>query len=793
MKRAMVAVGLVFLVWLAGATTAQAQGLPLYTVGRGDSALATVDPMTGQLSSPVNILLNGMFLFDTTGLARHPQTGQLFATVRPFGQMTDELVTVDPATGVATSIGDTGDVFAAITFDSNGTLWGLTADTATTPATLFTLSTTDATPTLVLALGTEGDAGESLAFSPEDGLLYHASGGGPSVFETIDPTTLMRIPLTVAGPDFLTEPMALAHWRGDFFLLASVTSNSFLLQRTGGSVTVRFLVGLPHSLGASGAVFAGPVPTCPPLGQLYGAAYQTSDGPGLFYLINPTNGAATLVGPIGFEHVSAMDFDPGGTLFATGERMDGSDTNVLLTIDPCTGVGSEVGPTGVDGSAGVDFNNAISDISFRRSDGTLFAYLDPNNGLGTINAATGAASFIGTTNSGGGSGGIAFSSNDSLFHANNVSLSTLNQTTAQETVVAPLGFPPEANFIPRINALDFRGETLFGVLDDGEPGFGAQENYLTTVNTMTGAVTNVGATQGGLDAIAFTSGVADLFLSKADSTDPVIITGTLTYTVTVANAGPEPATGVLLTDTLPMGVNFSSVNTSQGTCAQNMGVVTCDLGMVAAQASATVTIAVSPQNAGVITNMASVTLNEPDPDLVNNSASIDTEVVDFTISVMPASVTVTRGNTAVYMVTLTPVGSRFDSPITLACEMLPSATTCAFVPQGPTPGGGAITTTLNVLTTAPSSAALPPTQAPVYAAWLLAPLGLLILGASRRKSARALFGLLLLFLLLQAACGGGDDTPMAGPTGTPLGTHTFTIRGSVGTLAHTTTADVVVQ
>ncbi|MGH9789293.1 MAG: hypothetical protein ACRD4U_11400, partial [Candidatus Acidiferrales bacterium] len=732
----------------------------------------------------------GLTINGANGLARHPQTGQFFALLRIDGQAGRELVTLDPATGVATSIGNTGDNFAAIAFDASGTLWGVTGDGATVPATLFTISTTDATPTMPLALGTENVCcGESLTFNPSDGLLYHASGEPIDVLETIDPATLARTPLTLNGPDFSADPNTLAHWRDNFFLLVSFGA-SFLVERTAGSATLRRLGTFDHE--PKGAVFAGSVPACPPLGQLYGVAHPSPPGLSLLYLLNPANGAATLIGPTGFEAVSAMDFGPGGTLFATGERMDGSNTNVLFTIDPCTGAGTEVGPTNV---AGTGFGNFLADISFRRADGVLFAYIEGGDALGTLNTATGAITPIGATNTAGCCGnGIAFSANDTLFHANDVSLSTLNQTTAQETVVAPLGFPPEGDNFPRINALDFRSDgTLFGVLNDGGPVVGTVENYLTTINTMTGAVTLVGATQGGLDAIAFTSGVADLFLSKADSPDPVIITGTLTYTVTVANAGPEPATGVLLTDTLPMGVNFSSVNTSQGTCAQNMGVVTCDLGMVAAQASATVTIAVSPQNAGVITNMASVTLNEPDPDLVNNSASIDTEVVDFTISVMPASVTVTRGNTAVYMVTLTPVGSRFDSPITLACEMLPSATTCAFVPQGPTPGGGAITTTLNVLTTAPSSAALPPTQAPVYAAWLLAPLGLLILGASRRKSARALFGLLLLFLLLQAACGGGDDTPMAGPTGTPLGTHTFTIRGSVGTLAHTTTADVVVQ
>ncbi|MGH9779514.1 MAG: choice-of-anchor Q domain-containing protein, partial [Candidatus Acidiferrales bacterium] len=288
--------------------------------------------------------------------------------------------------------------------------------------------------------------------------------------------------------------------------------------------------------------------------------------------------------------------------------------------------------------------------------------------------------------------------------------------------------------------------------------------------------------------------MAELILSMADSPDPVaVVTGNLTYTVTVANAGADQATGVTVTVTLPTSVNFGSANATMGTCSQTAITVTCNIGTLALQASATATIVVIPQTPGItITGTATVTLNEADPDLNNNTASVDTEVVDFTLSVAPASVTVTRGNSAIYMVTLTPVGSRFDFAIALSCEMLPASTTCAFLPAGVIPGGGPITATLSVITTAPSSAELrSPLRTPFYAAWLL---GMLVLGAGRRRRARAVLGLLLLLLVLQTGCGGSDAPPP--PTtqpGTPVGTHTFTIRGTTGTLSHTATTMVVVQ
>ena len=44
---------------------------------------------------------------------------------------------------------------------------------------------------------------------------------------------------------------------------------------------------------------------------------------------------------------------------------------------------------------------------------------------------------------------------------------------------------------------------------------------------------------------------ADLSLTKTDSPDPVLAGELLTYTLTAHNAGPQDATGVTLTDTLP--------------------------------------------------------------------------------------------------------------------------------------------------------------------------------------------------------------------------------------------------
>lgn len=60
----------------------------------------------------------------------------------------------------------------------------------------------------------------------------------------------------------------------------------------------------------------------------------------------------------------------------------------------------------------------------------------------------------------------------------------------------------------------------------------------------------------------------DLSITQTDAPDPAAFGGALTYSLQVANAGPTPATGVVLTDTLPTTVAFVSATAAQGSCAR---------------------------------------------------------------------------------------------------------------------------------------------------------------------------------------------------------------------------------
>jgi uncharacterized repeat protein (TIGR01451 family)/CSLREA domain-containing protein len=119
---------------------------------------------------------------------------------------------------------------------------------------------------------------------------------------------------------------------------------------------------------------------------------------------------------------------------------------------------------------------------------------------------------------------------------------------------------------------------------------------------------------------------ADVSVSQADSPDPVRVGAPLIYTLAVTNNGPAPASGIFLTDTLPVAVSFHSASSTQGSCVGTV-TIACALGSLASGASLTVTVAVTPTTPGLITNMVAVSGNPFDPAAANNSTSETTNVV----------------------------------------------------------------------------------------------------------------------------------------------------------------------
>jgi uncharacterized repeat protein (TIGR01451 family) len=99
-------------------------------------------------------------------------------------------------------------------------------------------------------------------------------------------------------------------------------------------------------------------------------------------------------------------------------------------------------------------------------------------------------------------------------------------------------------------------------------------------------------------------GEADLSLTKAGPLGRVPTGRNMTYTLTVANNGPDGASEVTVVDQLPPAVSLVSAAPSQGGCDESVGTVRCGLGSMANGATATVDIVVRPTLAGTILNTA---------------------------------------------------------------------------------------------------------------------------------------------------------------------------------------------
>ena len=211
----------------------------------------------------------------------------------------------------------------------------------------------------------------------------------------------------------------------------------------------------------------------------------------------------------------------------------------------------------------------------------------------------------------------------------------LEGATAGSTLGAGLGIAasPSPNFV----LLDALGVRV--VLNEQIQGGDGTTHRSLTVNAIHITLSNV--TLAGIGVVsgdiiiahseaqlscATPAASADLSLVKSDSPDPVIQGQNLTYTLTVANAGPSAATEVVVNDALPSGVSLVSATPSQGTCTGTAD-VTCQLGTIAAGQSATITLVVRVLAAGTLINNATVSSSVPDPDLSDNQGSTTTQAV----------------------------------------------------------------------------------------------------------------------------------------------------------------------
>src|SRR5262249_2604934 len=116
---------------------------------------------------------------------------------------------------------------------------------------------------------------------------------------------------------------------------------------------------------------------------------------------------------------------------------------------------------------------------------------------------------------------------------------------------------------------------------------------------------------------------ADLAVNKSVSNPTPNVGDTITYTITLTNNGPDPATGVTVQDTLPAGVTFLSASPTEGDYNSTTGTWTVGIVVVGAPQTLTITARVTSPNPGE--NAATIShADQFDPNPGNNSATAST-------------------------------------------------------------------------------------------------------------------------------------------------------------------------
>jgi hypothetical protein len=167
--------------------------------GNGDK-LYEIDPANGSQLDVVTMKLPGNTIDTGNALANNPITNELFG-VLDTGNCSRLLVAIDPDTGAATNVGNTGARLSALAFDRSGTLYGVSGgkDCTRPKKTLFEVDQTNGQLTKLCALPS-APRGEALAHNPTNELLYFATGDTATLY-TIDSTngpncSLTNVPLT---------------------------------------------------------------------------------------------------------------------------------------------------------------------------------------------------------------------------------------------------------------------------------------------------------------------------------------------------------------------------------------------------------------------------------------------------------------------------------------------------------------------------------------------------------------------------------------------------------------------
>jgi uncharacterized repeat protein (TIGR01451 family) len=175
---------------------------------------------------------------------------------------------------------------------------------------------------------------------------------------------------------------------------------------------------------------------------------------------------------------------------------------------------------------------------------------------------------------------------------------------------------------------------------------------------------------------------ADISVTNSDTPDPVAPGGVITYTQTITNNGPDTATNVVFSETLPASVGFVSIVPAAGfTCTTPAvgasGTINCTRASLASGGTGTFTVVVDVlTTSGTIGNTVTGDSDTFDPDASDNTATTSTTVLaadsaDLGVTKSTNTTAASPGTDIVYTIVLTNNGPD-DATTVVLTDTLPA-------------------------------------------------------------------------------------------------------------------------
>ena len=242
--------------------------------------LYTVNLANGTASLVGAIRLPGSRPIGVTGMAVHPSTGTLFGiTSEQSPNNPRSLVTLDPATGAASLIGELGVSGSDIAFDPSGTLYIWLPGTSQ-------LGTVDLSTAAVSPIGKAGAAASPAGIAIDaSGMVYVTARGATGTLDNVDLKTggLQRGP-QITGAPFESQINSMSFSPSGLLLAvnsnAGSPANARLVTINTATGAVSIIGALPDDTDAlaftgSGPQFAPTLSTMSPGGRVVIAAIST--------------------------------------------------------------------------------------------------------------------------------------------------------------------------------------------------------------------------------------------------------------------------------------------------------------------------------------------------------------------------------------------------------------------------------------------------------------------------------------------------------------------------------------